>query len=137
MIQTDDALYTDLILDLSRNPANKGVIEDAEITHSGVNVSCGDHVRVYLKLDFGGNGGEPRAFKIKNATFEGNGCAISVAAASLITEEIKGKTIDKILYFRKEDIFKLLGAPLGPSRVKCGMLCLETIQEGINLPYRR
>lgn len=123
MLQTDDAIYTDLILDLNRHPLNKGVMDDADITHSGVNILCGDHVRIYLKLN--------AAKRVARASFEGNGCAISIAAASLITEEAKWKIPEEILALQKEDVFELLGTPLGPSRLKCGMLSLETMQEGI------
>ncbi len=131
MPQTENGLYTDLIIDLYKNPLNNRSIKNADITHSGVNVTCGDHVRVYAKLDAGFNIGKTE--KISDASFEGVGCAISIASVSLLTDEIKGKTLAEILDLGPEDIFALLGVKLNPSRVKCGLLCLETLQEGIKL----
>ena len=115
--------YRELILDLYKNPANKRVIEDASITHSGANVTCGDHVRIYVKLNADGT--------IADASFEGEGCAISIAAASLLTEEARTKKRAEVLAWNAETICEWLGTDLGPSRMKCGMLCLETMQEGI------
>ena len=95
-------------------------MKDATKTHSGVNITCGDHVRIYLKLD-----GE----RIVEATWEGEGCAISTASASLLTEELKGKTLKEAQEFSKEDLFEMLGIKdLGPGRVKCVTLSLETFQ---------
>lgn len=68
-----------------------------------------------------------------DCSFEGNGCAISIASASLLTEETKGKSLDEIFQWNALKIFELLGTELGPSRVKCGLLALETLQEGIKL----
>ena len=117
-------LYAEQIVDLYKHPLNKRVMPNADITHSGANVTCGDYVRVYLKLD-----GE----KIADASFEGNGCAISIAAASLLTDALKGKTIVEISIMKIDDMLELLGTTLGPARVKCGILCLETAQEGIKI----
>lgn len=96
-------------------------MKDADKTHSGVNVTCGDHVRVYLKFSEGG--------VIEEASWEGEGCAISVAAASLLTEQLKGKTVTEAKALTKEDILKMLEiTELGPGRMKCVTLCLETLQ---------
>lgn len=116
-------MYTDLILDLNRNPLNKREMPDADITHSGANPLCGDHLRMYVKL----NGQKT----VREISFEGVGCAISMASASLLTEELKGKSFDEILALKTQDIFEILGTELTPSRVKCGLLPLETLQEGI------
>lgn len=127
--------YRELILDLYKNPANKRVIDDAEITHSGANVTCGDHVRMYVKLaaPIETNGGSQKKAeqKIQDISFEGQGCAISIAAASLLTEEARGKNLDEVMKWNAETICEWLGTDLGPSRMKCGMLCLETMKEGI------
>lgn len=116
-------LYRELIIDLYKNPLNKREILNADITASGANPLCGDRVRIYLKLDRNG--------KISDASFEGEGCAISIAAASLLTENAKGKTLEEINSWNKENIFELLSTELSPVRLKCGLLPLETMQKGM------
>ncbi|MBT5016733.1 SUF system NifU family Fe-S cluster assembly protein [Candidatus Peregrinibacteria bacterium] len=114
-------IYQEQIIDLAKNPLNKREMKDATKTHSGVNVTCGDHVRIYLKLE---------EEKIVEASWEGEGCAISTASASLLTEELKGKTLDEVRTLKKEDLFEMLGIDkLGPGRVKCVTLSLETLRE--------
>lgn len=117
-------LYQAQIVDLAKHPIHRGVMEDAHVTHSGVNVTCGDHVRVYLKLK--GKGEEATIVK---ASWEGEGCAISVAAACLLCEALSGKTIQEAMALTQTDMFSFLGiTELGPARVKCAVLCLETAQ---------
>lgn len=116
-------IYLEQIIDLAKNPLNKKAMSDADKTHSGVNVTCGDHVRIYLKID---------KDKVTDASWEGEGCAISTAAASLLTEELKGKTVQEIKAFTQDDLFKMLGIEkLGPGRVKCVTLSLETLREAV------
>tara|TARA_B100000315_G_C14009773_1_gene333970 strand:- start:20 stop:388 length:369 start_codon:yes stop_codon:yes gene_type:complete len=120
-------LYQEQIIDLAKNPLNKRAIEDATKTHSGVNMTCGDHARIYLKLD--GEGDEAR---VVDASWEGEGCAISTAVASLLTEELKGKTVKEAKALTQKDMFEFLGIDeLGPARVKCATLALETMQEAL------
>ncbi|KKT75471.1 MAG: Iron-sulfur cluster assembly protein [Candidatus Peregrinibacteria bacterium GW2011_GWA2_44_7] len=96
---------------------------DANLMHSGVNVTCGDHIRLYLKTEPQGDDAV-----ILDASWQGEGCAISVAAASFLTEEIKGMTLESARLLTKEDLFCWMGVELGPARVKCGTLSLETLQ---------
>ena len=77
-------LYAEQIIDLSKNPLNRGALANASFTHSGVNTTCGDHVRLYVLVKGG---------KVKEAMWEGDGCAISIAAVSVLTEEMKGKNL--------------------------------------------
>ena len=118
-------MYRDTIIELYKNPFNKGVLVDADITHSGANVTCGDRVRIYLKLTADQS-------IVHEARFEGEGCAISIAAASLITDYIKNKPVAKIAQCGVREINSLLRVELSPSRIKCGLLALETIQMGLN-----
>lgn len=112
-------LYAEQIVDLAKNPLNRGEMTDATHTHSGVNTTCGDHVRLYLKVDGG---------TVNEASWEGDGCAISVAAASVLTEEVKGKDLKELNKLAKEDLYEWLGIDhLGPARVKCATLSLETL----------
>lgn len=113
-------LYGEQIIDLSKHPLNKGTLEDATLTASGVNTTCGDHVRLYVRM---------KNDIVDEATWEGEGCAISVAAASVLTEEMKGKSSQELQALSKENIFEWLNIDtLGPARVKCVTLCLETLQ---------
>lgn len=118
-------LYSELVIDLYKNPLNKRVMPDATISHSGAIISCGDRVRVYAKVNKKG--------VIEDAAFEGEGCAISIAAASLLTEELKGKILNEVTNWGPEKISEWLGMELGPARIKCGMLALESLQKGIKL----
>ena len=116
-------IYSELIIDLYKNPLNRRAIQNADITHSGANVTCGDSVRMYAKIDSDGT--------VTDASFEGEGCAISIASASLITEEMRGKNTKEILSWNSATLFEWLGVELGPMRIKCGLLPLETVQEGL------
>ncbi len=112
-------LYAEQIVDLSKNPLNRGELAEATHTHSGVNTTCGDHVRLYLVVKDG---------KVADASWEGDGCAISFAAASVVTEEVKGKKTSALKDLSKEAIYEWLGIDqLGPARVKCVTLSLETL----------
>lgn len=115
-------LYQSQIVDLAKNPIHRGEMGNATVMNSGVNVTCGDHVRVYLKLNGDGN-------KINDATWEGEGCAISVAAACLLCDSLKGMSVKKARSLTKKNMLGFLGIDeLGPARVKCAVLCLETLQ---------
>lgn len=115
-------IYRDFIIDLYKNPLNKRKLADADITASGANVACGDRVRMYAKTSRN---------VIKDCSFEGEGCAISIASASLLTEYAKGKSKNEILKLKPKDMAKWLDIKLGPGRIKCGLLCLETLQQGL------
>lgn len=113
--------YSETIIDLAKHPLNRGEMEDATHTASGVNLTCGDHVRIYLKVERN---------EIEEATWEGEGCAISTASASILTEELKGKSLEEMKAFSKDELFELLELEgLGPARVKCVTLALETAQK--------
>lgn len=121
-------LYRDFIINLYKNPLNKRAIPKADITHSGANVTCGDRVRIYVKL---------KNESIDDISFEGEGCAITFASASLLTENAKGKTLDEIIPWNSVTVFGWLEIELGPARIKCGLLPLETLQEGIKKIYKQ
>lgn len=136
-------LYRSLIVDLYKNPINKRKMRDPDITASGANIACGDRVRIYAKFapvkathnrgqQTGGRTSSGRE-KIDEVSFEGEGCAISIAAASLLTQKAKGATPAQILKWGAKDVFEWLGQELGPNRAKCGLLALETLQKGINV----
>lgn len=109
-------LYTEIILDYFKNPKNKGEISNATHTATELNPTCGDKVTIYLKTDAQG--------KIQEATFTGEGCAISQAATSMLTEILIGKTIEEAAKIQNEEIYDLLKVPISPGRVKCALLGL-------------
>jgi nitrogen fixation NifU-like protein len=114
-------LYRDIIIELNKNPLNKRKIAGATLKASGANVTCGDRIRIYLKIDKKG--------RILDASFEGSGCAIMTASASLLTEKVKGKTLNEIKKWKDKKIFDFLGTELSHTRIKCGLLPLETLQQ--------
>ena len=116
-------LYGEQIVDLAKHPLNKGAMKKPDLSASGVNTTCGDHVRLYLRVKSG---------KVVEATWEGDGCAISTAAASVPTEEAKGKTMKQLGMLCVSDLYEWLDIhDLGPARVKCVTLCLETLKSAL------
>jgi nitrogen fixation NifU-like protein len=133
-------LYRDVIVDHNRQPRNFGKLDPADAHADGYNPLCGDRLTMYVSLD-----GE----RIREAKFEGTGCAISVASASLLTEAVKGKSRDEVralfeeihalltLHDANVDVAKLgkLAALSGvrefPARVKCASLCWHTLNAAL------
>lgn len=115
-------LYRENILDHYGNPRNEGILENPDISHERQNPVCGDIVRLDIKLEDG---------RVKEARFRGQGCVISMASASMFTEEIKGKTISELQEMDEEDVFDMLGIELGPSRFHCGVLPLRVLEEAL------
>jgi len=115
-------LYRENILDHYGHPRNQGQLEDADISCEWDNPVCGDVVRLYIRLD---------GDVVREARFDGEGCVISMASASMFTEEILGKTLDELKALRDEDMFRMLGITLGPARANCGLLPLRVLQEGL------
>lgn len=115
-------LYLEYIVDHFKNPRNAGTLDPADIRHEGDNPTCGDMIEVFVRL---------RGDVVEDVRFKGEGCAISQASASLFYETTKGVKLDRILGFNLDTIQGLLGITLRPARVKCGMLPLSALQEGI------
>ncbi len=117
-----DQLYRELILDHYQHPHNHGTIEGADISYEDSNPLCGDKVRIDIKVRDG---------IVEDVKFSGRGCAISQASASMLTDEIKGKSLEEIKQLDKQTVFDLIGIPLSPTRVKCALLPLKAIKGGI------
>ena len=117
-----DDFYRELILDHYKNPRNKGTLDPHDISYEDDNPLCGDRIRIDLRVD--------DANRVTDVAFTGRGCAISQASASLLTESIKGKTLDEIKQIGKEDILEMLGIELGPVRLKCALLSLKVLKAG-------
>jgi nitrogen fixation NifU-like protein len=120
----DEDIYRENIIDHYKNPRNFGELKEADIEKSELNPVCGDSIKLFVKLKKG---------KIEDVKFKGQGCAISLAAASMLTEELKGKTLEEAKQISKEDVFEMLGVKLGVVRMKCGLLCLNTLKKGIEV----
>lgn len=118
----DDSMYREQIIDLYENPLNWGALDPADFTYEEDNPLCGDVIRIYVRLD-----DEQR---VSQVSWEGQGCAISQASASLLTEEIKGMSLEQIKAFDKEDLLDLLGIQLSMTRVKCALLSLKVLKAG-------
>lgn len=117
-----DSLYRESILDHNRNPRNKGTLEPADFTYEDVNPLCGDEIRMDLRTD-----GE----RITEVRFSGRGCAISQAAASMLTEMVEGRALEEVKAISREDLLDELGVPISPARMKCAMLGLKVLKAGI------
>jgi len=115
-------LYREHILDHYRHPRHQGTLDDADISCEQDNPVCGDVVRLDVRLKDG---------RVSEARFSGRGCVISMASASMLTEEILGKTVEELKALQDEDMFEMLGITLGPVRAKCGLLPLRVLQGGL------
>ena len=118
-----DRIYQETILDYARHPRNFGRLEDADISHEENNPLCGDVVRIDLKV-----GPDDRVVDVR---FSGKGCAISQAAASMLTEQIQGRPLDEVKAIGKDDILELLGIPISAARMKCALLGLKVLKAGL------
>ncbi|MGA2819951.1 MAG: Fe-S cluster assembly sulfur transfer protein SufU [Anaerolineales bacterium] len=117
-----DDLYRELILDRYKNPRMRGTLDPHDISYEDDNPLCGDHLRIDLRLDAEG--------RIHQAAFSGEGCAISLASADLLTESIVGKSLEEVRKLGKEDILEMLGIELSPVRLKCALLSLKVLKAG-------
>lgn len=123
-----DNFYRDNILDHYKNPRNFGRLGKADVTNEEENVTCGDKIGMEINV-----GKESEGEVLKEISFFGEGCAVSIACASLLTEAVKGQKISQIMKMNKEDIIKLLGIELSLSRLKCALLPLETLHKTISI----
>jgi nitrogen fixation NifU-like protein len=117
-----DDLYRQNILDHYQNPRNFGTLEHPDISAEDSNPLCGDEIRIDLQVKDG---------VIEDVRFSGKGCSISRAAASMLTEEIRGKSLEEVKRIGKDDVLEMLGIELGPVRLKCALLALKTLKVGV------
>jgi nitrogen fixation NifU-like protein len=118
-----DDIYREIILDHYRNPRNKGKLALADVSVHDSNPLCGDEIDIHLKIE---------SNKVQEIKFEGRGCAISQASASMLTEMVMGKELEFLKDLRKEDILENIGLTnLGPARIKCALLSLKVLKVGM------
>ena len=115
-------MYREHILELYKNPQNFGMLKDATHKETEYNSLCGDEITVQLQVKNG---------VVRDVRFNGSGCVISLVAASLLTDKIKGMKKEEILKLEKKDILDLLGVKVTPARIKCAMLALEATKRAL------
>lgn len=116
------ALYSDILLDHFRNPRNYGDLDTADVSYENFNPLCGDRIRIELKLN---------EATIAVARFKGDGCAISIAAASLLTEMITSTEIVEAAALTDDRIISALQSDIQPARIQCAILALEALRAGL------
>jgi nitrogen fixation NifU-like protein len=115
-------LYQQTLMDHYRYPRNRGTLDNADFKSGLYNPSCGDKVSMEGCVQEG---------ILTKVVFEGTGCVISQATASLLTEVLVGKSIQDIAALDNEFLHTILGMELGPIRFKCALLPLQALQEGL------
>ncbi len=115
-------IYREQIIDLYEHPLNYGELETADFSYEEDNPLCGDVIRIDVRLD--------DRNRVAEVAWQGNGCVISQASASLLTEEIKGMTLAELRNFSAERLLALVAVPLSQARRKCALLSLKVLQVG-------
>ena len=121
-IKQEDEIYRENILDHYRNPHNSRILKDPDISRIEFNPLCGDQIHLFLKIQNG---------SIRDAAFQGIGCAISQASASMLTDRVKGMPLDQAKRMGREDIVSMLAIPISAVRMKCASLSLKALHNGI------
>ncbi|KAA8999683.1 SUF system NifU family Fe-S cluster assembly protein [Paenibacillus spiritus] len=142
-MQLDD-LYRRVIMDHYKNPRNRGLFEDDSLKVELNNPTCGDRITLQLKVEDG---------RVKDARYAGEGCSISMSSASMMTESVKGRTVEEALdlagrfsrlmqgeevnFDDYEDIEALAGVNKFPARIKCATLAWNALRKGIDEEERQ
>ena len=116
----DDQLYREYILEHYKHPHNHGSLEHPDMQAHDLNPLCGDELTFQLSLDPDG--------RVKEVAFDGHGCAISQASASMLSDELKGLTTEELLKLDRETVLDLLGIDISATRMKCAMLSLKVVK---------
>ena len=116
-------MYRQQILDHYKNPRNYGELDDATFEHVGENPMCGDTIKLFVQLAEGDD-------TVEYVSFIGDGCAISQASASLLSEELQGMSLEAIREMDRDDIVDMLGVEVSPMRIKCAVLAEKVAQDG-------
>lgn len=120
-------LYREQILDHYRHPRNHGTLDPHDASFEDTNPLCGDRVRIDLRISGG---------KIEDIAFSGRGCAISQASTSMLTELVKGQSLEEALALERDELLDELGVPISPARIKCALLGLHVLKVTVD-EYQR
>jgi nitrogen fixation NifU-like protein len=112
-------MYRDYILDHYKNPRNSGDLPGATNTYHDTNPLCGDEITMSLRI---------AGDRVEDIRFNGKGCAISQASASILTEQVKGKALEEVKVIDRQHVLENLGIPISPARVKCALLGLKALK---------
>ena len=115
-------LYSDTLLDHFRHPRNYGSLSAPDISNEQFNPLCGDRIRIQLKF---------RRSIVSEARFKGDGCAISTAAASLLTELVVGEDVEELVNLPDARLIAALESDIKPARLQCALLPLQALREGL------
>ena len=121
-------MYRQQILDHYKNPRNYGELEEATYTHVGENPMCGDTIEMDVVLDDDED-------TIEQVAFRGDGCAISQASASMLSEQLVGTSVEELEAMDRDDITDMLGVDISPMRVKCAVLAEKVAQDGAEIYF--
>ena len=119
-----DNLYRDFILEHYRAPHNKGHLDPHDLEFADSNPTCGDEMSMTIQLDEAKD-------TIADVAFDGRGCAISQASASILTDDLRGKSLDEIKAMDPKQLLDELGVPIGPARLKCALLSYKVLQGAV------
>ncbi|HWH36784.1 MAG TPA: SUF system NifU family Fe-S cluster assembly protein [Candidatus Limnocylindrales bacterium] len=119
-----DDLYRDEILEHYRNPHNFGTLEEPDAVQELANPLCGDRITLMLGIDDAGT--------IEQVAFTGRGCAISQASASMLTDQIRGMSLDQVVELNKDAVLENLGIEISPARLKCALLSLQALRGALS-----
>jgi nitrogen fixation protein NifU and related proteins len=117
-----DDLYRDEILEHYRHPHNFGTLDQPDIVQEGSNPLCGDRLTLMLDVDDG---------VVRDVAFTGRGCAISQASASMLTDRIRGLTLEEVARIGRVDVLDDLGIEISPARLKCALLSVDTLRRSL------
>jgi nitrogen fixation NifU-like protein len=121
-------MYRQQILDHYKNPRNYGELEDPTFTHVGENPMCGDTIEMDVVL-------ADDEETIERIAFRGDGCAISQASASMLSERLTGMTVSELRELDRDDVTEMLGVDISPMRVKCAVLAEKVAQDGADIYF--
>lgn len=116
-------IYQGNLLDHAKRPRNRGILEPADYSHEDAGSVCGDEVRIDIRVADG---------RVAAVAFSGRGCAVSQAAASVLTELIANLPLAEVATLTEDDLLAALGVPLGPTRLECALLSLTVLRVGIS-----
>ncbi|USZ66664.1 SUF system NifU family Fe-S cluster assembly protein [Halorussus salilacus] len=119
-------MYRQQILDHYKNPRNYGELDEKTYSHAGENPMCGDEIAIDVKLD-------DDEETIERVAFRGDGCAISQASASMLSQKLAGMSVAEMREMDRDDVIDMLGVDISPMRVKCAVLAEKVVQDGAEI----